>query len=88
MNGYCNEPNLCECHDGYRNGINETDWNICYPVCNNDLENDGCVNGTCVAPNKCECHHGFEPTAHANFTCVPSKFDPNRIEMENSSSNW
>lgn len=82
VNGYCSEPDLCECHNyqQYRSGYNESDWNICYPICDSDIEEGGgCINGTCIAPDTCQCFKGFELSLDSNFTCIPSIYNSDYI---------
>lgn len=89
VNGYCSEPDICECenYQQYRNGYNETDWNICYPICDPDIEEGGgCINGTCIAPEICQCHKGFELSLDSNFTCIPAIYNADSISGEQHGS--
>lgn len=71
-NGFCVDPDTCLCDQGYRLGYNESEWHICHPICDPDVEeNNGCKNGHCIAPNICECFDGFELNHNENFTCIP-----------------
>ncbi|KXJ77512.1 hypothetical protein RP20_CCG007371 [Aedes albopictus] len=51
--GYCLEPNVCLCWEGYelRTAGEER---TCEPVCD-----DGCLNGACTGPNQCSCDEGY-----------------------------
>lgn len=51
VNGFCAEPNQCQCHQGY---VNESAPNICEPQCQ-----PSCLNGICISPNQCQCLPGF-----------------------------
>lgn len=51
MNGFCAEPNQCQCHQGY---VNETAPNVCEPQCQ-----PPCLNGICISPNQCQCLPGY-----------------------------
>lgn len=63
---------MCSNENDYHLGYNETEWNICYPICDRDIDDvNGCYNGTCVAPGICECYEGFELDTTVNFTCTP-----------------
>ncbi|KAJ0179024.1 hypothetical protein K1T71_005799 [Dendrolimus kikuchii] len=66
-NGFCEEPNVCNCREGYRK---KRTWygTLCEPVCESN-----CINGKCVSPNACECNHGY---ASLNGTCEPVCSDP------------
>lgn len=70
MNSDCGEPNVCLCREGYGEGYNETEWNVCYPQCG-DSDNNGCLNGHCIAPDYCECYDGFEKRSDDALKCVP-----------------
>lgn len=51
MNGICIDPDTCLCENeiDYHIGYNETEWNICYPICDRDTDDmNGCYNGTCI----------------------------------------
>lgn len=72
VNSDCGEPNVCLCREGYSEGYNETEWNVCYAQCeDSDNSNNGCLNGNCMAPNYCECYAGFEKRSDDAFKCVP-----------------
>lgn len=68
-------------------GLNDTDWNICYPTCDSMEENE-CINGTCTAPGHCECFAGFELSNEANFTCVPEVFKASSIKTDEPSQRY
>lgn len=51
INGYCLEPDICDCNPGY--DFNED--GICEPVCI-----PGCINGICSQPDNCLCLPGYE----------------------------
>lgn len=75
-NGFCINPDSCECDSGYQRGYNESEWNICHPICDPDIDDYyGCINGTCIKPGVCECYEGFELDLQANFTCIPLSFE-------------
>lgn len=72
VNSECAEPDVCSCREGYSEGYNETEWNVCYPQCgDSDSSNNGCLNGHCTEPNHCECFAGFEKRSDDTFKCVP-----------------
>lgn len=72
VNSDCAEPDVCLCREGYSEGYNETEWNVCYAQCgDSDSSNNGCLNGHCVAPDYCECFDGFEKRSDDAFKCVP-----------------
>lgn len=71
------DPDTCVCENeaDYHIGYNATEWNICYPICDRDVDDvNGCYNGTCIAPGICECFEGFQLDVHVNFSCIPVPF--------------
>lgn len=53
-NGYCLEPEVCGCMDGYEW---DADASKCKPICKS-----GCKNGKCTHPDICDCDGGFRLT--------------------------
>lgn len=77
VNGFCIDPNLCVCNDGYHLSYNESEWNMCHAICDPDSDSaNSCMNGTCTAPNICTCLLGYEISSESKYICVPvSKID-------------
>lgn len=87
QNGFCINPDSCECNVGYQRGYNESEWHICQPICDTELDDsNGCVNGTCIKPGVCECFEGFELDSQFNFTCIPSL--SSGAMADTSASHW
>lgn len=86
INGICNEPNKCQCNEGYELGHNKNETNMCYPICRSKIDGShGCGNGTCIAPNTCQCDDGFESNIQGNFACFASALTS---ERQNATVDW
>ncbi|XP_014370425.2 multiple epidermal growth factor-like domains protein 10 [Papilio machaon] len=59
VHGDCIAPDVCRCHEGYKNDNSSE----CTPVC------ESCGNGTCVAPNNCQCFKGYSRDERGS--CIP-----------------
>ena len=65
-NGICVQPDKCKCNRGYETGIDILEWNVCYLICD---ENVDCVNKTCSDDGLCECEMQYDEDAIAS-SCV------------------
>lgn len=67
----CTKPNSCRCMDGFRKKIGDSNWNICYPICDDDFNKNECMNGTCIPPlGHCTCLKNYRFSSETNFTCL------------------
>lgn len=76
INGYCSEPEVCQCYAGYDinlvNGTDDsnctnctsfTEWNVCRAIC------EDCKNGTCIE-GVCSCNEGYSQHPRNRGKCV------------------
>lgn len=74
INGFCVEPNRCNCNDGYRRAANESEWNVCHPICN---AADNCT-AECMAAAMCRTNE----SSQSNTTTFPEDWSTTDASAE------